>query len=93
MTLGLNSPLLVPSIQAREAVEGEQEMFTQGWNPLFVGYSAAVYFHTCEIKIKSWTTEAKKMRGSMLPMCDVREVKRVLERAGFEINDPVYDDR
>ena len=28
----------------------------------------------------------------MPPRCDVREVKRVLERAGFENEDPVYDD-
>ena len=32
------------------------------------------------------------MRGSMPPRIDVREVKRVLERAGFENKDPLHDD-
>ena len=45
-----------------------------------------------EFKINSWTTEAKKLRGSMPPRCDVREIKRVRERAGLENKDPVYDD-
>ena len=46
MTLGMNSPLVVPSLYARAAVEKEQKEFTDGWDPLFIGYSAAVYFHT-----------------------------------------------
>ena len=32
------------------------------------------------------------MRGSMPPKCDAREVKKILERSGFENKDPVYDD-
>ena len=67
-------------------------MFTQGWDTLFVGYSAAAYFYSIEIKINSWTTEAKKMRGSMHPRCDVRELDRVLERAVFGNKDTIYDD-
>ena len=47
-------------------------------------YTAAAYFHSSEIKIKSWTTEAKKIRVSMPPSWDVRVVNKVLERAGFE---------
>ena len=50
MTLGMNSPKMVPSIHAREIVEQQQRVFKQGWDPLFIGYSAAVYFHTCEMK-------------------------------------------
>ena len=50
--------------------------FTAGWDPLFIGYTAAVYFHTCDIKINSWTTQAKKMRGSMPPNCEVRGILR-----------------
>ena len=67
MTLGINIPMVVPSLHARATVERQQREFTDGWDPLFIGYSAAVYFHTCEIKINSWTTQAKKMRGSMPP--------------------------
>ena len=67
MTLGMNSSLVVPSLFARAAAERQQRKFTDGWNPLFIGYTAAVYFHTCDIKINSWTTQAKKMRGSMPP--------------------------
>ena len=65
MTLGTNTPLVVPSLHTRATVEQQQKEFTDGWDPLVIGYSAAVYFHTVDIKINSWTTEAKKMRGSM----------------------------
>ena len=92
MTLGMNSLLLVPSVQARKVVERQQRVFTHGWDPLFIGYSAATYFHKCEIKLNSWTTGAKKMRASMPPRYDVREMKRVLERAGFEDDSHIYDD-
>ena len=67
MTLGTNSPLVVPSIMARMTTEKMQKYFTDGWDPLFIGYTAAVYFHTSEAKINSWTTQAKKMRGSQPP--------------------------
>ena len=63
MTLGMNSSLVVPSLIARAAAERQPREFTDGWDPLFIGYTAAVYFHTCDIKINSWTTQAKKMRG------------------------------
>ena len=42
MTLGMNSPLVVPSLFARATVEKQQREFTDGWNPLFIGYTAAV---------------------------------------------------
>ena len=92
MTLGMNSSLVVPSLFARAAAEGQQREFTDGWDPLFIGYTAAVYFHTCEIKINSWTTQAKKMRGSLPPKFEIREVLRKLERAGLENMLPVWDD-
>ena len=60
MTLGMNSPLVVRFLFARATVEKQQREFTDGWDPLFIGYTAAVYFHTCDIKINSWTTQAKK---------------------------------
>ena len=47
VTLGMNSPMRVPSIHAREAVERQQKAFTDSWDPLFIGYSAAVFFLTC----------------------------------------------
>ena len=53
MTLVMNSPLVVPSLHARATVEKKQKEFTDGWDPLFIGYSATVYFHTCDIKINS----------------------------------------
>ena len=74
------------------AAEGQQREFTDGWDPLFIGYTAAVYFHTCDIKINSWTTQAKKMRGSLPPKFEIREVLRKLERAGLENMLPVWDD-
>ena len=46
MTLGMNSPMVVPSLHKRATVERQQREFTDGWDPLFIGYSAAVYFHT-----------------------------------------------
>ena len=33
MTLGMNSPLVVPSIFARATTEGMQKDFTDGWDP------------------------------------------------------------
>ena len=92
MTLGMNSSLVVPSLFARAAAERQQREFTDGWDPLFIGYTAAVYFHTCDIKINSWTTQAKKMRGSMPPKFEVQEILRTLVRAGLENKLPVWDD-
>ena len=92
MTLGMNSSLVVPSLIARAAAEEQQKEFTDGWDSLFIGYTAAVYFHTCDIKINSSTTQAKKMRGSMPPKFEVREVLRTLERASLENMLPVWDD-
>ena len=92
MTLGINSSLVVPSLFARAAAEREQREFTDGWDPLFIGYTAAVYFHTCDIKINSWTTQAKKMRGSMPPKFEVRKILRTLDWAGLENMLPVWED-
>ena len=84
--------MVVPSLHARAAVEQQRKMFTDSWDPLFIGYSAVVYFHTCETKINSWTTQAKKMRGSIPPKFEVREVLKTLEKAGLESKLPVYGD-
>ena len=92
MTLGMNSPLVVPSIMARMTTEEIQKYFTDGWDPLFIGYTAAVYFHTSEAKINSWTTQAKKMRGSQPPGYEVRKVLRALEQEGLENMLPIWDD-
>ena len=92
MTLGMNSPLVVPSLFARAATEEQQKEFIDGWDSLFIGYSAAIYFHTSDTKINSWTTQAKKMRGSMPPKFEVRDALRTLERAGLENKLPVWDD-
>ena len=92
MTLELNSSLVVPSLFARATVEKQQREFTDGWDPLFIGYTAAVYFHTCDIKINSWTTQAKKMRGSMAPKFEVRDILRTLDQANLENMLPVWDD-
>ena len=92
ITLGMNNSLVVPSLIARAAAERQQKEFTDGWDPLFIGYTAAVYFHTCDIKINSWTTQAKKMRGSMPPKFEVREILRTLDRAGLDNMLPVWVD-
>ena len=107
MTLGMNSSLVVPSLFARAAAEGctaadpGNEQFpgvpipireSSGGRLHCSGYTAAVYFHTCDIKINSWTTQAKKMRGSLRPKFEIREVLRKLERAGLENMLPVWDD-
>ena len=83
---------MVPSLFLRAAAEAQQREFIVGWDPLFIGYTAAVYFHTSDIKINSWKTQAKKMRGSMPPKFEVREVLRTIERAGLENMLPVWDD-
>ena len=92
MTLGMNSPLVVPSLFPRAAAEELQKAFTKGWDPLFIGYTAAVYFHTSEKVINSWTTQAKKMRDSLPPKFEVREILRTLEREGLVNMLPVWDD-
>ena len=92
MTLGMNSPLVVPSIMARMTTEEMQKDFTDGWDPLFIGYTAAVYFHTSETKVNSWTTQAKKSRGSQPPGYEVRKVLRTLEKEGLENMLPIWDD-
>ena len=92
MTLGMNSPLVFPSIMARMTTEEMQKDFTDGWDPLFIGYTAAVYFHTSEAKVNSWTTRAKKMRGSQPPGYEVRKVLRALEQEGLENMLPIWDD-
>ena len=38
MTLGMNSPLVVPSLHPRATVEKQQKEFTDDWGPLFIGY-------------------------------------------------------
>ena len=92
LTLGMNSSLVVPSPYARTTTEERQKEFTDGWDPLFIGYTAAIYFHTSDAKINSWTTQAKKMRGSMPPKFEVRDALRVLERASLENQLPAWDD-
>ena len=92
MTLGMNSPLVVPSIMAKMMTEETQRHFTDGWDPLFIGYTAAVYFHTSEMKVNSWTTQAKKSRGSQPPGYEVRKVLRTLEKEGLENMLPIWDD-
>ena len=92
MTLGMNSFLVVPSIFAKVTMEEMQKDFTDGWDPLFIGYTAAVYFHTSEAEINSWTKQAKKMRGSLPPGYEVRKVLRTLEKEGLENMLPVWDD-
>ena len=84
MTLGMNSPMIVPSLHARATVEQHQKTFTDSWDPLFI--------HTCETKINSWTTQAKKMRDSMPPKYEVRKVLKTLEKAGLDSKLPIYDD-
>ena len=90
MTLGMNSPLLVPSLYARAMVEKQQKEFTDGWDPLFIGYTAAVYFHTCDIKINSWTTQAKRMRASFPRKFEVWDILRTLDQARHML--PVWND-
>ena len=90
MTLGMNNSLVVPSPYARTTTEERQKEFTDGWDPLFIGYTAAIYFHTSDAKINSWITQAKKMRGSMPPKFEVRDALRIPERASLE--NQLWDD-
>ena len=54
-------------------------------------YSSGL-FHTCDIKINSWTTQAKKLRGSMPPKFEVREILRMLDQVNLENTSPIWDD-
>ena len=92
MTLEMNSPLVVPFLFARDTVEKQQVEFTDGWDPLFIGYTAISRLFPCDIKINSWTTQAKKMRDSMPPKFEVRENLRTLDRASLESGSPIWDD-
>ena len=51
--------MLLPSVQAREVLEQQQRVFTQGLDPLFVGYSAVACFHSSEIKMSHATGRAE----------------------------------
>ena len=73
-------------------MEKQQLEFIDGWDPLSIGYTAAVYFHTCDIKINSWTTQAKKMRGSLPSKLEVREILRTLDRTSLESGSSIWDD-
>ena len=44
------------------------------------------------MKINSGMDAAKFMRGLMPLRCDVHDVNSVVEKAGFENKDPVYND-
>ena len=92
MTLGMNNSLVIPSLFAIATVERQQKEFTDGWDPLFIGYTASVYFHTCDIKINSWTTQAEKKRGPMPPKFEVRYILRTLDQANLENLLPIWDD-
>ena len=92
MTLGMNSPKVVPSLHARATVEQQLKDFTESWDPLFIGNTAVVNFNPCETKINSWPTQAKKMRGSMPPKNEVREVLKTLEKSRLENKLAIYDD-
>ena len=87
--MGMNSSLVVPSLFGRATVERQQVEFTDGWDPLIIGYTAAVYFDTCNIKINSWTTQAKKMRGSRPPKFEMREILTTLNQASLENEPPI----
>ena len=91
MTLGMNSPMVVPSIHAREAVDQQQKTFTHSWDPLFTGYSAALYFRIHAKKIVDYSSQEDA--SSMPPMYEVREVTKVPEKAGLESKMPIYDSR
>ena len=67
MTLGMNSPLVVLSLFARAAAEELQKGFTDGWDALFIGYTAAVYFHTSEIKNKLMDDSSKEDESFAAP--------------------------
>ena len=86
MSMGMNKPMLMPSVQSREVVEQQQKLFMQGCDTLFVEYTAAAHFHSSEVKINCWTTAAKKIRGSIPPRCHVLEVSKMLQRSLFEKN-------
>ena len=83
---------MVPSLHARATVEKQEKEYTDGGDPLFIGYSAAVYFHTCDIDINSRTTQAEKMNGSAPPKFEVRGILRTLEQAKLEKKLPIWDD-
>ena len=59
---------------------------------MFIGYSAAAFFDSSEIKINSWTHAARKIRGPMSPTMHPRDVICVLEKAAFENKYPVCND-
>ena len=42
------------------------------------------FISTREIKIISWTTQAKKLRGSMPPKFEVRDILRKLDQADLD---------
>ena len=73
-------------------MEGQQRVFTHGLDPLFFGYSAAAYFDSSAIRMKIKTEAAGKVRRSLPPRCDVREVNSVPEKAQFENKPPLNKD-
>ena len=82
-TVRMNSPLVVTSLFTRAAAEELQKGSLMAGIPCSLATLKQFFFHTSEIKINSWTTEAKKMRGSLPPKFEVREVLKTLERGGI----------
>ena len=74
-------------------MELQQKEFTQGWDPFFLSYSAAIHFHMSKIPINSSTNKERKAGGSLTPRCRIKEVTSVLEMAGFEYENPKYRGR
>ena len=58
--IGLKSPSLVTSVQAKRIVERQHKVFTHCWDPYFIGFSAAVHFYSSERK----STRGRTQRDS-----------------------------
>ena len=90
----MNSSLVVPALFARAVAEELQKGFTDGWDPLFIGYTAAVYFHTSEIKNKLMDNSSEDDERLAAPK--VRGTRGLenasLEQEGLENMLPVWDD-
>ena len=85
MILGMNSPLVIPSLDARASVEKQQREFTDRL------YSSSLLPHVRHQDELTGNTR-KEDEGSMPPNFEARDILRTLEQTDLENKLPVWND-
>ena len=93
MTLGMNSPLVVPFLHIRATVEKQQKEFTDPRDPLFFWKLSRTVFPHVRHQDKLMDDTGKKRLEAQCPRkFEVRDILRTLEQAELENKLPIWDD-